>query len=188
MTGDLNSESQRLLLSYIDPAEFAVDVVKGCHHGSEDVDLRFLEAIGGRATVISSGDNEDYAHPRPVVIGASAYYGRASLDTDEKFLPPLIYSTELARSVKLMRVDRVRVDHDDDKDTEMRSYPADRAQVRPLNTRYRNFSSTPVATDLVYGLVNIRTDGQRIMCATLEEKGNEFDIKTFLAGVNPGDQ
>ncbi|MDX2507905.1 MAG: MBL fold metallo-hydrolase [Gammaproteobacteria bacterium] len=184
MTGDLNSESQRLLLSYIEPDEFSSDVVKGCHHGSEDVFLEFIEAMEARATVISSGDNEDYAHPRPAILGASAYYGRPSKTTDNKFLPPLIYSTELSRSVKLKKVDRVRVDHDDDDDTRMRSYPMDRAQVRPRNSKYRNFSTTPVATDLVYGLVNVRTDGKNIMIATMEEKGTEFDIKTFVAGVN----
>ncbi len=185
MTGDLNEESQRLLMSYLPPAEFEADVVKGCHHGSEDVHLGFLEAMAGRSTVISSGDNEDYAHPRPSIIGASSYNGRPSLSADGDFLPPLLYSTELARSVKLTRVERVRVDHDEDPDTRMRSYPRDRAQVQPRNARYRDFSNTPVATDLVYGLVNVRTDGQHIMCATLEERGNEFDIKVFQAGVAP---
>lgn len=185
MTGDLNAESQRLLLSYLPAEEFTADIVKGCHHGSEDVDLRFIEAMAGRATVISSGDNEDYAHPRPSVIGASSFYGRPSLTAENDFLPPLLYSTELSRSVKLKQVERVRVDHDDDPDTRMRSYPVDRSEVRPKNSRYRKFSSTPVATDLVYGLVNVRTDGQHIMCATLEEKGNDFDIKVFQAGIKP---
>lgn len=71
MTGDLNNESQRLLMNYIERDEYAADVTKGCHHGSEDVDFRFLAAMQARATVISSGDNESFSHPRPVVIGGS---------------------------------------------------------------------------------------------------------------------
>jgi hypothetical protein len=67
----------------------------------------------------------------------------------------------------------------------MRSYPVDRAQVRPRNGTYRRFSSTPISTDLVYGLVNIRTDGRRILCSTLEEVGTEFDVKVLQAGVEP---
>lgn len=44
LTGDLNTASQRLLLSYHPLDEFAVDVAKGCHHGSDDIDLRFVRA------------------------------------------------------------------------------------------------------------------------------------------------
>jgi hypothetical protein len=33
-------------------------------------------------------------------------------------------------------------------------------------------------------LVNIRTDGQLILCATMLEKGNDFDVKIFRAGVD----
>lgn len=36
---------------------------------------------------------------------------------------------------------------------------------------------------LIYGLVNVRTDGVHILCATMEEKGNDFDVKVFQAGV-----
>ncbi len=81
LTGDLNAKSQRLLLSYIDASEYAVDVAKGCHHGSEDVDMRFLAAMKARTTVLSSGDNEDYSHPRPVIMGASAFHGREILNS-----------------------------------------------------------------------------------------------------------
>jgi len=64
LTGDLNTKSQRLLFSYHPETEFEADVAKGCHHGSADVDLDFVKAINARATVISSGDNENYAHPK----------------------------------------------------------------------------------------------------------------------------
>ena len=186
LTGDLNAESQKLLLSYIPADEFAADVVKGCHHGSEDVDMRFLAAMKGRATVISSGDNEDYAHPRPVIMGASAFYGREIVTADGDRMPPLLYSTELARSTKLEFADRVEVDHDSNVATDRRSFATDQSRIRPKEGRFRRFHNTPIATNLIYGLVNIRTDGRRILCATLEEAGNEFDIKVFMAGQNPG--
>jgi hypothetical protein len=41
---------------------------------------------------------------------------------------------------------------------------------------------TPVMVDLVYGLVNVRTDGVNILCATMVEKNNDFDVKVFRAG------
>ena len=41
-------------------------------------------------------------------------------------------------------------------------------------------------TSLVYGLVNIRTDGEHVLMATMEEKGTDFDVKVFRAGVDVG--
>ena len=180
LTGDLNTASQRLLLSYHPSTDFAADVAKGCHHGSDDIDLRFVRAMAARATVISSGDNEDYAHPRPRVMGASARYGRESRSTRGDTLPPLLYSTELARSVKLDYAASIR------KIGAARALlKADEAEIKAEGQKYRLLERTPISTDLVYGLVNVRTDGQRILCATMEERGNEFDIQVFNAGVEP---
>ena len=47
--GDLNTASQKLLLSYQAETEFAVDVAKACHHGAEDVDISFVRAMSARA-------------------------------------------------------------------------------------------------------------------------------------------
>ena len=101
LTSDLSTTSQRLLLACHGADEFNAGMARGCHHGSDDIDLPFVRAMAARATVISSGDNEDYAHPRPRIQGASARYGRESLAPDGELLPPLLYSTELARSVSL---------------------------------------------------------------------------------------
>ncbi len=188
LTGDLNEKSQRLLMSYIPEEEFAADVVKGCHHGSEDIHLMFIKAMKARTTVISSGDNEDYSHPRPVVLGASAFYGREIKVRDikeKKYIttPPLIYSTELARSTKLAHMKigkwidsktaKERYIHQDDT----------RIKTQESGARYRSMERMPLASGLVYGLVNIRTDGDHILCATMEESGNDFDVKIFKAGV-----
>jgi len=36
-----------------------------------------------------------------------------------------------------------------------------------------------VVDSIVYGLVNIRTDGNKILCATLNEGKNKWEINTF---------
>jgi hypothetical protein len=184
LTGDLNLLAQQLLLSYHAEAQFAVDVMKACHHGSEDIYLDFLRAVKARATVVSSGDNEDYSHPRPAIIGASGHYGREARGAKGEVLPPLVYSTELARSVKLDYASAARVRLRDDgvklRDVE----PKDVEVLAGDWTKYRSLRSAPLSTDLVYGLVNVRTDGQQILCATMLEKGNDFDIKVFKAGVD----
>lgn len=183
LTGDLNTASQRLLLSYHDLSEFAVDVAKGCHHGSDDIDLRFCRALKARATVVSSGDNEDYAHPRPRVLGASARYGREAKPVKGSIpLPPLLYSTELARSVRLSHAVGVRQEGDDGV-----TIPASEAEVKvsERGAKYRPLDEMPIAADLVYGLINVRTDGTRVLCGYMKEGGTDFDLQVFRGGVEP---
>jgi beta-lactamase superfamily II metal-dependent hydrolase len=182
LTGDLNTASQRLLLSHHDLQDFAVDVAKGCHHGSDDIDLRFVRAMKSRVTVISSGDNEDYAHPRPRVLGASARYGREAKGVNGDLLPPLLYSTELARSVQLSDAAKIRK-----KNTPSTELQASETEIKSKKTRARfdPLDEIPIATDLVYGLINVRTDGTRLLCAYMEERGDNFDIKALRTGVEP---
>ncbi|MCB0713104.1 MAG: MBL fold metallo-hydrolase [Ignavibacteriae bacterium] len=182
LTGDLNTISQRLLLSYHDLLEFSVDVAKGCHHGSDDIDIRFVRAMKARSTIVSSGDNEDYAHPRPRVMGASARYGREAKSVKGHTLPPLLYSTELARSVQLAYADTVRSVSDRTRQIECKD-----AELKSVErgAKFIRMENLPVATDLIYGLINVRTDGERIMCAYMKEQSQDFDVQVFQAGVEP---
>lgn len=182
LTGDLNTASQKLLLGVHAADEFGADVAKGCHHGSDDIDLRFVRAMAARATVVSSGDNEDYAHPRPRILGASARYGRESRGPKGVVLPPLIYSTELARSVGLDFAQHLRTVAEPKQPYRPDQIEAD-FDPSPLG-RYRRLAWLPIATDLVYGLVNMRTDGERILCATMKEGSSDFDLQVFDAGVD----
>lgn len=140
LTGDLNIASQESLLADYagERDEFLCDVGKACHHGSQDVSFAFLKAMSPAVTVFSSGDNEGHDHPRPAIVAASAISGYLEMDGDA-LVSPLIYSTEIARSVKI-----------------------DRATRR--------------VTNLVYGLVNVRTDGRRILCATRDEESLDWQI------------
>lgn len=90
--GDLNEPSEIHLLDHYKPNNpFRVDVAKSCHHGSSDFTIDFLKEVRPFATVISSGDNENYSHPRADTIGCSGKYSRG--------VRPKVYSTELARSI-----------------------------------------------------------------------------------------
>ena len=182
LTGDLNTASQRLLLSYHNLLEFSADVTKGCHHGSDDIDLRFVRAMKARVTVVSSGDNEDYAHPRPRVLGASARYGREAKSVKGEVLPPLLYSTELARSVSLTHSAAVR-----EMGNEGSQIDAANAEIKAAErgAQFLPLEQTPIATDLVYGLINVRTDGTRVLCGYMKEGGKDFDIEVFRGGVEP---
>lgn len=73
------------------PSLFEVDVAKGCHHGASEFSVPFMAAVNPYATVVTSGDNEVYSHPR---ADGNGYAGRYS--EGER---PLAFSTELALSV-----------------------------------------------------------------------------------------
>lgn len=185
LTGDLNAASQGLLLERYrgQEGEFACDVVKACHHGSDDCSLAFLQAVNAGATVISSGDAEGHGHPRPAIVSASAITGFKEVRRD-RIVTPLIYSTEIARSYRLGRISQVS-------DTEGTPMPSlDRLRAHCLETASgalrprhveRSLAWSHLVTGIVYGLVNVRTDGRTILCASLSEVDRAWDVKTFSA-------
>jgi hypothetical protein len=177
LTGDLNAASQRRILEAYrgQRQELAADVTKGCHHGSDDVSYEFLSAVNAACTIISSGDNESHAHPRPTIVAASAQTGFTRIDKD-RLVTPLVYSTEISRSYKLGSATRVL----SEKDGEKISIPADEAMLRiPGAKEERSLQDSKVVTGIVYGLVNVRTDGDRILCATLNELKKEWETEEF---------
>jgi beta-lactamase superfamily II metal-dependent hydrolase len=186
MSGDLNAASEKLLMSYHDESEFAADVLKACHHGSDDVDYNFLRAVKARATAISSGDNESYSHPRPLVMGAIGRFGRDSKSDRGITYPPLMYSTELARSVTLGHASGVQVRKQEGTGNHFEKVKVEDTQVTavPWRGKFRTLKEAFLSTDLTYGLVNIRTDGRYILCATRLESGKDFDYRVFQAGVD----
>lgn len=174
LTGDLNAASQRRILEAYtgQRQELAADVTKGCHHGSDDVSYEFLSAINAACTVISSGDNESHAHPRPTIVAASAQTGFTRI-AEDRLVTPLVYSTEISRSYKLAKAARI-----DGEDVQI---PADQATVTftARGEKPKKLDQTHLVTGVVYGLVNVRTDGNTILCATLNEVEREWEIETF---------
>ena len=52
--------------------------------------------------------------------------------------------------------------------------------LRPTK-RSRTLSSRLIVDGIFYGLVNVRTNGDRILCAVLNEKKNEWEYQTFTS-------
>ena len=186
LTGDLNSDSQRALLEDYtgNRIELQCDVAKACHHGSDDVSYEFLSAMRPAVTVISSGDSEGHDHPRPAVVAASATTGYLEIK-DDKVVSPLIYSTELARSVNLGRPTKLTIANPAGDTVVNRAdfgavkIDASVTKAGDLNptTVTKSMAGTYIVAGLIYGLVNVRTDGETILCATLNEKDATWQIK-----------
>ena len=45
----------------------------------------------------------------------------------------------------------------------------------------RNLRNSYVVAGVVYGLVNVRTNGTDVMCATMKESGDGWTVRSFAA-------
>ena len=192
LTGDLNTVSQQSLLKDYTGShdEFKCDVAKACHHGSGDVSIRFLEAMEPTCTIISSGDTEGHDHPKPAIVAASGLTGHRTVKKD-KLVTPLVYSTELARSIALGKVDTLQRLNSSDvvtsefTGTQMKrfrtKYKVTMAGARAPKSGQSRVGSRRVASKTTYGLINVRTDGNKIMCAALNEKDFKWNVESFDA-------
>jgi beta-lactamase superfamily II metal-dependent hydrolase len=188
--GDLNIESSRHLLeahtglsgnpanaeqekALIDAARpwFESDIAKACHHGSADTLLPLIKSINPIATVISSGDDEPYAHPRADALGAIAKCSRGDR--------PLLLSTELARSSKEV------IKYPEALREQLRELAAKIAAALTEEARDRaqaKFEAKLAELDrsvAVYGAINLRTDGEKVVLAYKLERstpGRGWDI------------
>lgn len=157
---------------------FECDVAKACHHGSADFTDVFLRTVNPIATVISSGDNESHSHPRPDALGTIGKFGRGNR--------PLIFSTELARSSK-----------------ETIKYPLQfRAKLQELYVQFDEETEAKkkkkikeaIDTQLakiersitVYGMINLRSDGNKIIIAQKLEKKRSNAAKWDIHRIEPG--
>ena len=183
LTGDLNSASQRHILNFYqnNMQELACDISKACHHGSDDCSFEFLSHLSAAATVISSGDNEGHNHPRPKVVAASAITGHKTI-RDDRVVTPLIYSTEIARSYKITEPEKLVLGENGAEGSFTPSKKKAAIQFTSSEQlRTRDLWKSMFVSGIIYGLVNVRTDGEKFLCATMSEKDGDWDIETFMS-------
>ncbi len=168
--GDVNTEFGKIIQDHYKDKnnleELKVDVAKACHHGSNHFHYGFIEAINSSATVISSGDDESYSHPRPDTIGALGKCGYG-----EK---PLIFSTELARSnkeitlIKLVAI--AKLFEKIKKINETLVTETDAEKIKKMNASIKKTNKSINSFLTKYGMINLRTDGSRMILAQKYER------------------
>ena len=96
----------------------------------------------------------------------------------------MVYSTEIARSYSLGRLTSIELHEDKtlggNELGQVKLYYEETksGDIRP-SKRSRKASGTYVVSGPVYGLVNVRTDGERIQTATLNEADASWSVKNF---------
>lgn len=166
-----DSNAEQILIEAARP-HLGADIVKCCHHGAADFTDAFMAANGAAATVVSSGDEESFAHPRSDTLGAIGRHGRG--------WRPLILSTELARSTRedegTTGVELGRLFQK----IESEADPAKRAEL--IEERDRLVEELAERNVTTYGAINLRTDGRRAVLAYMLEReraGNQGGKKTL---------
>jgi beta-lactamase superfamily II metal-dependent hydrolase len=149
-------------------AHLSADVLKSCHHGSADVTDEFLQAVGPFAFVVSSGDEESHAHPRPDLLGRLGKQGRGAA--------PLVLCTEILRSTrekgraedfnKLRALDR-QID-------DPRTPDADRKEARKQRTLLQQHIQRRNVG--VYGAISMRSDGMHMEISFRLEKARDKQL------------
>ena len=191
LTGDLNQKAQGALLEDYTGSheEFQSDVAKGCHHGSADISFSFLKKIDPSVTVISSGDSEGHDHPTPQVIAASGITGRQRV-TGDKLERPLVYITELARSVFLGTPEELVVPLPGGGTHTLSGEDFRKVKIKykirkaggSLGTKtvqlLRDGKVQPrqIVDFTTFGLVNVRTDGKKLLVAARNEADDSWNV------------
>jgi hypothetical protein len=114
-----------------------------------------MAAVCPAATIVSSGDEESYAHPRSDTLGAIGLHGRG--------WRPLIFSTELARSSREdegnARVEIGKLLERIERETD----PQRRADL--ITQRDAMLDRLAERNVTTYGSISLRTDGRKAILA-----------------------
>jgi beta-lactamase superfamily II metal-dependent hydrolase len=162
---DLNEESEQRMLARTraDGISLTSEVLKVPHHGSADFSPAVLDAIRPVVSVVSSGDEsgqKEYIHPRAGLVGALGKYSRGTVER------PLVYVTEMVAFFQ--RLGRASV-HGFSKTGE----------ELPKGQRVANAYSKSS-----FGIVHIRTDGERVLVATPSGKFDKKEAYVFRVSKN----
>jgi beta-lactamase superfamily II metal-dependent hydrolase len=155
-TGDLNDEAGRSLARahHDGSLKLTAEVFKVPHHGSADFSGRFLEFVSPIISVVSSGDEsarKEYIHPRATIMGALGKFSRIE--------EPLIFVTELVAFFELVG------------NTTVECHKLDKAGLAVVKDGAaveikKNKKSFFAFRRSNFGLVKVRTDGDRLLVYT----------------------
>jgi hypothetical protein len=163
--GDLNTQAEQTLVSdhRAGDVDLCAEVFKVPHHGSAEFSEPFLEAVEPLVSIVSSGDEsarKEYMHPRATLMSALGRNGRDS--------SAVVFVTELVAFFET--VGWVRPDATTGVDGKA---PA---------TDEKDFFAFRRSA---YGLVRVRTDGERLLVYTNSGQNRLKEAYAYTASA-PG--
>jgi len=186
LTGDLNRPAMKLMLDNVPAADLEAEIVKAPHHGSADFDFEALKAMNPIAAIISSGDespSKEHIHPRATLMAALGKVMRKNTG--------IIFNTELAAFFSKRDYAHKRED--------LKKYFKDRkdqtfsgAEIAKLFTG-RLDDGDPKPSFFAFertnfGIIHIRTDGERVLIFTHSGKKGLNEAYVFTVKQMNGDR
>jgi hypothetical protein len=164
-TGDLNQESMSLMRERIGLGELEAEILKAPHHGSADFDVRALKAMRPVVSIISSGDesaNKEHIHPRATLVSALGKVSRGETG--------IVLCTELAAFF-------AKRDYSHERPLIAKFYDGDEAITRADLREFYKASPRRAEDETAlpsyfgfertnFGIIHIRTDGERVLVFT----------------------
>jgi beta-lactamase superfamily II metal-dependent hydrolase len=155
LTGDMNQESMARTRNAIAGIDFRAEILKAPHHGSADFDQQFLQQASPVVSLISSGDESvKKEHIHPRAT-LMAGLGKASRGT-----PAIIFNTELAAFFAY------------------RGWSIDQETTAKQEAGYEGFER------LNFGIIHVRTDGERVLAFTHSGKRGMNEAYRFNVAPN----
>lgn len=182
-TGDLNQESMALMRQRLDLKELEAEIVKAPHHGSADFDFAALKAMKPVVSIISSGDeseDKEHIHPRATLVSALGKVSRGETG--------IVLCTELAAFF-------AKREQSHQRPLIAEFYKGEEAITR---ADLRNFYSVIPRSDedekalpsyfgferTNFGIIHIRTDGERVVVFTHSGKEGMRESYRFNVDEN----
>jgi beta-lactamase superfamily II metal-dependent hydrolase len=171
--GDLNDQAERILTQAHRERRQSLraDVFKVPHHGSHEFSPAFFKAVAPVVSVVSSGDEsaqKEYIHPRATLMGALGRYSRPGL------AEPLVFVTEMVAFFRKVGWTTPEFHRLDDAGVAL----VDGGQAALVPKRQRPYFGFDRAA---FGIVMVRTDGQRLLVFTNSGKTNFKEAYAFRA-------
>lgn len=178
-TGDLNKEAMARLEARLSQRDLEAELLKTPHHGSADFDLSFLRKVRPIVSLISSGDEsarKEYIHPRATLMNA---LGAASRNDTG-----LVFSTELTAFFEFRDACYTR----DGLKQFFKNHAKASFTKQELTALFTGEAAGPSAGEPAFfsgfdrtqfGLIEIRTDGERVLIFTHSGKDEVFEAYRF---------
>ena len=178
LTGDLNQESMQLMRERLKLRQLEAEVVKAPHHGSADFDFEALKAMKPVVSIISSGDesvSKEHIHPRATLVSALGKVCRGETG--------IVLCTELAaffakrdHSHERKRIADFYVGDEVITRADLREFYGAvlrKAEDEKALPSYFGFERTN------FGIIHIRTDGERVLVFTHSGKAGMREAYAF---------
>lgn len=183
LTGDLNQESMAMLRKNIELEDLESEIIKAPHHGSADFDFETLAAMKPVVSLISSGDesaDKEHIHPRATLVSALGKVSRGKtgivLCTElAAFFAKRDYSHERPKIAKYYVGDDLITRED------LRKFYGSKTRSREDEATLPSFFGFERTN---FGIIHIRTDGERVLVFTHSGKQGMREAYRFTVDEN----